>query len=299
MLASVAKPVSMSGEPMTYTTQAFEPATYHVTCFPARIDESRVENWTLKQLGDDSFHARLRDVLPPEERTYYAPSVNMMSGAVESHDAFAISFCLDGSRRIRRPGYVGTERIACDSTYIGLHDGGIMAAGGCPLIVLNGFGADEEICLFAHGGRDSLIDPGTYDGSSPRKHFSVVDAMVAYAVEQCGVDRKHLFLRSFFSLPWQRFRHDATDDRSQRIRRVLAKRGQESALQLNEEGVQCLSLNTLIKRQAEQLNIAFALDVGLLDLPENGDFAYTRHPNPELGGTMRNLVTLERCAPQH
>lgn len=293
MHATLAQRVDSSGEPMVYQTELYEPAAYTVTCFPARSSDGEVQNWTLKQLGDDDFRARLCDVLPPEERTYYAPSVDLMSGAILPHDAFSIAFHLDGSRRIRRPGYEGGSRLACDGTFLEAKEAGIMTAGGCPLIVLNGFGVHSELCLFGHGGRDSLIDPSVHTGKPPRKHFSVVEAMVACAREYFGAEPQRLLLRSFFSLPWRTFKHDQNDPRTQAIHAALKDRRQDNALIQNEKGEHCLSLNELIRIQAEKLDISF-VETGLFDLPEDGDCAYTRHPSPELAGSVRNLVVLER-----
>lgn len=286
---------------MSFQSPVFEPVQYSIECFPARKADGTIQNLSLKQLKDPNFLSLLRATLSDEECTYFAPTVNAMSGIVLSHKPFTDICELDRHRiKMCRPGYIGNAdaRIPCDGTFIERMEGFIMAAGGCPLVVLSGRGEHGRcICIVAHAGRDCLIDPlMVRKGQPSRAHESVIDAMVAYAKKYFGAEPEDLILRSFYSLPWQAFPHDQNDpehrDVNKKLHEYLKQRGLDRAI-FEQENVQYLSLNEIIRLQANKLGIG-QIQAGLLDLPINGDYAYTRHALPELGGTMRNLVVMRR-----
>lgn len=299
MNAPFARPETKPGTSLAFRSPAFEPVRYSVECIPAREATGSVRNWSLTQLSDYTYLSRLREALPDGECRYYAPSVYAMSGAMATHVSFTDIYELDRFRNIRRPGYrEGTDtRIPCDGTVIGPKEGFVMTAGGCPLLVLSGTGeCGRCLCIVAHAGRDSLIDPFRVGkAASPRLHEGVVESMVAYARQHFFAKPNELILRSFFSLPWQAFPHDPRDAAhgaaNEQLQEYLRKNDLERALIENIEGELCLSLNVLIRHLAEQQGIN-CIETGLDDLPESGDFAYTRHALPELSGKTRNLVVM-------
>lgn len=300
MNAPFARPETKPGTPLTFRSSA-EPVRYSVECAPAREAGGLVRNWSLTQLSDYAYLSRLRDALPDGECRYYAPSVYQMSGAVARHVSFTDIYELDRFRSIRRPGYREglNTRIPCDGTWVGSKEGFVMTAGGCPLLVLSGTGeCGRCLCIVAHAGRDSLIDLFRVGKAiRPRAHESVVESMVAYARQYFSAKPKELILRSFFSLPWQAFPHDQRDTShgaaNKKLQEYLLECGLERALIENTDGEICLSLNVLVQLLAEQQGIG-CIETGHHDLPEDGDFAYTRHALPELGGVVRNLVMLRR-----
>lgn len=284
-----------------FPPQEDEPVLYTATCLAARGENGLVQNLSLTQLGNVQFIAWLREKLPKGERAYYAPTVAAMSGAILPHKSFTDFYTIDRFRHIARPGYIGTtnDRLPCDGTIIGRNDGFIMSAGGCPLIVLTGVGEDgSPICIAAHAGRHSLLDPfALSEEKTPREHFSVVTAMVTFARNHYQARPEDLILRSFFSLPMRRYPHDPRDpqyrEKSQRLHECLRARGLGGALLERDDGVICLSLSELIRLQAQAERVG-KIDTARLTLPEDGNFAYTQHPRLELRGAVRNLVILTR-----
>lgn len=288
-------------ETLSFTAPAFEPGRYRVACLSPVETDGEVRNWTLKQLDHPAFKARLLNALPHERpRRYFAPTVDRMSGATQPQEAFTILYPLSRNCIVQRPGFrhASNEKVACDGTSVGRHDGFLMSAGGCPLIVVSGTTHEgEEICLAAHAGRESLVDPFfTRSKPVPRPHTSGVNTLVAYA-EVLGARPEDLTLRSFYSLPWHTFTH-ALDDPKYGERNTLRYEylrglGMAGVFLERDDGVLCLSLSMLIKLQAERLGVG-KIEVGECTLPENGPFAYTSHANPALSGSMRNLVYLVR-----
>lgn len=282
-----------------FPAQKDEEVPYSSFCIAARGENNQDRSLSLSRLDDTQFICQLQGLLPEGERTYYAPTVAAMSGAVFPQKPFTDIYTVDRLRRIARPGYVGTTnaRLPCDGTVIGRSDGFLMSAGGCPLIVLSGVGQDGPVCIAAHAGRYSLIDPFVLNKKKgARTHFSVVNAMVAYARKHYRARSENLILRSFFSLPSARYPHDLRDPKhgrkSARLQECLKKRNLAGALARRDDGVVCLSLSELIRLQAEAERVG-KIDTSRLSLPANGNFAYTQHPETEMR-TARNLVVLTR-----
>ncbi|MDB4992521.1 MAG: hypothetical protein JWL75_766 [Parcubacteria group bacterium] len=293
-----------SREALTFPPIAFEPGKYIVKCFPARESDGVIRDWSLSQLEESDFQMRLQGVLPHERRRrrqFYAPTVKAMSGVYLQPELFTALYPLNNWCTIRRPAFRSRspEMVKCDATSIPPHQGMIMSAGGCPLVVMNGkTPAGEEFCFAAHAGRASLIDDRLFtEGLPSRAHFSVIDALVAQA-EALGVLPKDLILRSFFSIPWFRLMHEFSDPKFGKLNLaryayLKSMHALDGVFIAQEDRRLCLSLSGLIQRQAQRHGIV-RIESGLLELPEDGDYAYTRHVDPELAGTTRNLVMVMR-----
>jgi hypothetical protein len=283
---------------LQFTSPRTDYVHYSVHCIPV-WDGEEMTNWSLKQLGTPAFNARLRAQLPPKVTTLYAPTVADMSGVIVESKRFTRAFPLDDRVTLWRPPLEKnskTNLLSCDGTQFLENEGFCMSAGGCPLIVLSGLTTKGEyLCLMAHAGEDSLLDKevvGGVDSFPSRTTFSVVDAMVNYAVQR-GADVEDLTLRSFFSLPWETFAHPFDDRRKGKYYRKMSdffdkNRFYESAIRY-KDGIMCVCLSSLIKRQAEYRGIG-RIDTGLCTLPIDGNYAYTRHKNPSCAGKVRNLV---------
>lgn len=298
MYASTASAL-LPGAALSFTSPVFEPGRYTVTCLPARGANGDICNYTLDRIHEPGFLEFLASSLPDRRvRTYFVPTVRAMSAIILPQTSFTVTYPLDGERIIRLPKVTELthKSFLCEGTCIGLGEGFLAAMGGCALVVLTGVGDAGDFCIAAHAGRDSLIAHSFGVRNAHRAHFSVMDTMVACA-RKMGAHPKDTVLRSFFILPWNAHPHTFDDpvygDYNRKTYRLLQEHELASAFLAREDGVQCLSLAVLIALQAHKHGIG-KVESGLLGLPQDGDFAYTRHADPELAGAVRNLVFLTR-----
>lgn len=283
---------------LCYDSPQDETVRYRIQCEPATGPDGTIRNMSLKQLGDPEFCEWLGGYLTSiGVKEAFAPTVNYMSGVILPAERFTRVFLCSRHVSVRRPGYKkanSDELQACDGTRIAKRKTFLMSAAGCLALVLTGVTASgEEICLCAHAGRNSLIDMNQIRrGKQSRAYFSVVDALVAHA-KKLGTLHETLVFRSFFSVPWQSFPHSLSDPiykkTNQRVFNYFGQHANKGVFREREDGVLCLSLSAVVAVQAAAQGIP-VIEVGLHDLPENGDFAKTTHQTPELAGNVRNLV---------
>lgn len=285
---------------LSFTTPPEEDVQYTVTCFPAREDGT-IRNWTFGDLDDSAFKERLRSKVPQGITTVYAPSVVKMSGVVLPPERFTRIFPIDRGLVVRRPGFIkdsNDDMVGCDGTQIARNTAGSMTAGGCAFIIVSGLTeTGEDLCLMAHAGRDSLIDMHVIKHEkSSRAHFSIVDAMVAYAARR-GARTENLILRSFFALHWVAFEHRLDYPGREALHEKLVTFFNEhpyfsSALKMRYGRTPCICLSTLIQQQANTYPFKHVQTMDHV-LPVDGSYAYTRHTDPEMRGErneLRNLV---------
>jgi len=302
MLSNTIPPEELApGSPLTFHSGMCEVVGYTARCIPAKdASTGAINTWSLTQLSEPAFIERLGSALPRalKKSVFYAPAVDAMSAVVLDQELITHEFPIDDMRTVVRPEYQpgGKTRIACDGVPLHRGDSFIMSAGGCPLLILTGYDASgAAFCITAHAGRNSLIDMRIVRGlPRTRNSMSIVDSMVAYVKAKHGPNVRGLVMRCFFSLPWERYPHSMDDPTygvaNNNLRTHLLSAGMFGAL-LQKDGNHHLSLPTLVRLQAARHDMAVFTHG--FDLPVQGDFGYTTHPDPALRGA-RNLVVVHR-----
>ncbi len=282
-----------------WCTPSSELVQYSTQCeAPQIVENGGVEVLSFTQLGEPAFSERLRSSIPRGISHVYAPTVARMSSVVLGPERFTDIYPLGSGVNVYRPGFQknSNEKEGCDGTLVGPSEGFVGSFAGCPFIVLSGpTHTGEKLCLAAHAGRDSLMDKRLIaSGTASRSHFSIVDALVAFARKQ-HADPRELTLRSFFSIPWEAYPHNLNDPEYAQINRqryvFLGQHQRDDGIFIQKDGVLHFCLSSLIQYQAKQLGIG-RIETGLCTLPKDGAHAYTTHPS--LGGSVRNLVLLTR-----
>jgi hypothetical protein len=259
---------------------------YQVQCYPPRH--------SLLTEGAETFTDRLSRVVVSnngnkQEKTridrVFLPDVQAMSGRRARFSEFKKTGVLhDGKVEVY------TAEAPSDVVAIRRRQGVFFRAGGCLLVVATGGG----YCVAGHAGRDSLVCPvGT-----TRAHESVVHA-IAESFDRKGIARSNIMIRTFFGIQPEAFVHDPAHPERGEYNQALLEHVQEIEDRVSRKAhrlgikqwssrdtiirirdkVPHLSLYHLLKAQAILLEI---YNIGNeKPLPIDGDFAYTRHRDPE------------------
>ncbi|MEK7100074.1 MAG: hypothetical protein AAB883_02980 [Patescibacteria group bacterium] len=268
--------------PVPYRVQCFQPS--HPLVKETETIEDRLAR--LSVVDDGKRDKKKVDRI-------FLPNVGVMSARRNHFTEF-------DSKRVLSNGVelYGSYKPA-DVVAIRKRQGVFFQAGGCLLVVATA----EEYCVAGHVGRESLIRPP----GAEREYESVVNA-IAESFDRKGIARENIVLRAYFGIQPRVFPHDPTyPGREALYENLLAKAGsiqsrvrkKERVKKWNQNdfilevigGIPHLNLYLLLKAQAllEDIErIAFEKP-----LPINGDFAYTRHTNPELA-RARNSVFVYR-----
>lgn len=215
----------------------------------------------------------------------FAPSIGYRSGAIvyphQLSDQIRLSdaVCLHRNREVPADGLLIKKKQAF-----------MMANGGCPIIVADAQG----IVIVAHAARDSLLDRAFITtGERSREHMSVVNAIQS-AFRHMHIHQRHVSLAVFFGIPVLPFTHPVNDPAANGYNRKMVDhvlREWGSGIIVDPQGKAHLSISHLIKAQATTIGFK---DVLLRHpLPEDGEFAYTRHDDENLC-KKRNLILVWR-----
>ena len=154
--------------------------------------------------------------------------------------------------------------------------------------------------VFAHAGRDSLIDRvQARTGEQSRPHQSVV-ASIAEAFEGRGISPRRVGIRAFFGVDHRAFGHPLHEDHdgSEENRLIVEHIARQwpawsDRIVTVEDNVAYLSLRCLI--QAETVRLGFRSFGYEKVLPISGAYGHTRHPDPALK-QARNLIIVHRTS---
>lgn len=187
--------------------------------------------------------------------------------------------------------------LAIEGTEIMKHEGAAFTMGGCAFLVLTFMDrTGTGRCLIGHAGTKSLIDfEHVLHGGAPREHYSIIDALVDYAVAEGGSPER-MVLRSFFEIPWEAYSYSTrdgahSDDNAVLVPHLIEKHGRTDIMEVYQ-GHEHFRTKALVEAQALARGVINVSSECIL--PLDGPFAYTRHSNPRLSGMARNLAVLVR-----
>lgn len=221
-------------------------------------------------------------------RTVYAPkpSFNAMIGPPAM---FTEEILLPYNVTVKRP------VLKIEGTEIMKHEGAAFTMGGCSFLVLTFMDrTGTGRCLIAHAGTASLVDfEHVLHSKEPREHYSIIDALVEYAVVEGGAPER-MALRSFFEIPWEAYSYSAHDsaygeDNAALRDHLIEKHGRTDIME-KYQGHEHLRTKALVEAQALAHGIVNVSSECIL--PLGGPFAYTRHSNLKLRGEARNLAII-------
>lgn len=164
---------------------------------------------------------------------------------------------------------------------------------GCMLIAATATGTDGTLRLAAsHAGFASLVDLDKIEGKGGRQYESVVYSIAAAFKERCDIDSHDVTIECFFGLAPSALIYHYGNKNSELHKKFLdylvPRWGEEVAYETEDakgRGV-VVDPGALFLAQALPL---FKSVVRCCDIEVNGPYANTRHPDPALAGTRRNL----------
>lgn len=135
----------------------------------------------------------------------YAPSPTKANGEIIEPTMLKWPFVLGGGIRLFR-----NPKMPADGTFLrGAGDAGIFSAGGCGVIVA----VLGQRLIFAHAGRESLIDRERVLGGQGRRNESVVDSVVeAFRELDSRADLRTLQAWMLYSIKPEDFLHRFDDE---------------------------------------------------------------------------------------
>lgn len=290
-LKTLVNPVSVTPSEISFRTGASEPVVYTARCLaPDGGDWSISQLFEINRKSSYTYKHRLGTQFANRGVTeVFSPIDHLMSAVFLPQDEFRLTISLGYEDLcLHRPSKPS------DATIIRKGQAFLITPGGCPLVVLSFIGKDGlPYCIAAHAGRKSLIDYKLIlEGYSSRSAFSIVESIVAKAM-QLGGEVATMYLRSFFSIPWEAYRFSVDDTRHGKTNLAVnsyLKSKYGSDVLVTTDGHEHYSLNKIIEAQARGFGIGH-IETGW-SLPYNGPYAYTTHDNPLLADKVRNLVTL-------
>lgn len=269
------------------------PLAFTACCFGDHFGGYGNTNWTLGRFYQDTY----------EEDDCLLRQITHVTDIFRSGRVFAPSPALFNAKICSQKDMRGKAPIPllngksvhrnkdcpADGTYLNPGEMGIISAGGCPLIVAT----CKNRLIFAHAGRDSLIDRKLIQSGVPgRERESVVDSIVEQFAEDIDFWSIHVYV--YFALnPWV-LSHPLNSPEygtfNQKMFDYVGKKWKEGCATI-EEGAVHLDLPLLIRRQFEQqglppLNIHTNFD----RIDESPHFHHTR---AELKN-HRNLLVVAR-----
>ena len=165
----------------------------------------------------------------------YAPTPVKFNGEIIEPTMLNRAFVLGkGVLLFRNP------KVPADGTFLrGAGDAGIFSAGGCGVIVAI---LDDRL-IFAHAGRESLIDRDRVLGKHGRRNESVVDSIVeAFRELDSHADLRKLHAWPFYSIKPEDFLHRFDDKEHLKYNRLvgpdLEDRGLGAGVRQKIEGVE-------------------------------------------------------------
>lgn len=278
---------------LEYPPQATDPIKYEVRCLaPNPYDLSFNQLYEPDTAKRNAYYRRMGAIFAAYNlRTILAPKPKF-NAVVGSPGLFTEEFHLPFDVTIKRPS------VLVEGTEISEFQGGAFTAGGCPFLVLTFIDEKGQArLLFAHAGTGSLIDfEHAVHLNAPRPHYSVVDALVDYAVAEGG-QPEWMTLRCFFSIPCEAYQYSMKNPVHGEENKVLFthlsnKYGETSFFE-TYDGHEHFNLEKLVEVQAHARNIVRVSSH--CTLPKKGRFAHTRHAVPELSGLARNLEIIIVC----
>jgi len=144
----------------------------------------------------------------------YAPSPVKSNGEIIEPTMLNRPFVLgNGILLFRNP------KMPADGTFLrGAGDAGIFSAGGCGVVVAT----LGDRLIFAHAGRESLIDRERVIGGQGRRHESVVDSIVeAFRDTDSRVDLRKLHVWMLYSIRPEDFLHRFDDSSHRKYNRLV------------------------------------------------------------------------------
>lgn len=147
-------------------------------------------------------------------------------------------------------------KVPADGTFLrGAGDAGIFSAGGCGVIVA----ILGDRLIFAHAGRESLIDRDRVLGEQGRRRESVVDSIVeAFHELDSRADLRKLHAWVLYSIKPEDFLHRSDDQKHLKYNRLvgpdLEDRGLGAGVRQKTEGVE-LDLPVVAGAQFVQLGV--------------------------------------------
>ena len=181
----------------------------------------------------------------------YAPSPVKANGEIIEPTMLNRPFVLgNGILLFRNP------KVPADGTFLrGAGDAGIFSAGGCGVIVAT----LNDRLIFAHAGRESLIDRERVLGGQGRRRESVVDSIIeAFREIDSRADMRKLHAWMLYSITPEDFLHRFDDkvyrDYNCHIGPYLQRLGLEAGAQRAAEGLR-LNLPAIAKTQFIQLGV--------------------------------------------
>lgn len=255
--------------------------------------ERNLSDWTLKDLQlpeDVESHRPLANAI---SRVFmklsitraWAPSVASANAVIIDSKNLINGIFLKGHRVLYRNPYA-----PADGTFLARGEVFVMNAAGCPLIVAT---AGKEM-IVAHAGIHSLTDKAMYTDKAPRRHRSVVDAIIE-ALLRCvdNLDPKDIKMWVLFSIPTQSFvYHFGNSQYGKRNRQfidILKRDYPICIFEKRKRHYARIDLETLIMTQANKKGVkkVFISD----SLSKHPELTHTRKGTDH---RKRNLVVVQR-----
>ena len=231
-------------------------------------------------------------------RKAFVPTVSAFSGRIATASDLMEIIELDHGRQYR------TCATAVEGGEVAVGEALMVGAGGCPFIVAyDTIPGGVSRMIFAHAGRDSLIDRKRIDNGTPREHEGILYAIAA-AFEDWGTPPNRVSIEAFFSIDPEVFLHSfdipGDEERAQAHRalyRDIRRRWGDAACYEAQtpDGHPAAAIDQpqLILAQAQEIGFGFCRHQGLLPLA--GPYPHTRHPVEAMRG-KRNMIILHRTA---
>lgn len=259
----------------------------------AHLHARHLSNWSLKDLqlpADVGFNKPLigaiSDVFTKLNITHaWAPSVASANAMIIDHKDLMYGISLKGNKILYR-----NPNVPADGIFLEHGEAFVMSSAGCPLIVAT---AGNEM-IAAHAGIHSLMDKSMYTNQAPRRHKSVVFAIIEAMLRSVdNLELKDIKMWVLFSIPASVFTyHFGSSQYGKRNRLfidVIKEEYPECVIEKQHNNCAQIDLETLIMMQATQKGVT---NVFISDsLSEHPGLTHTRK------GTdykKRNLIVVRR-----
>lgn len=245
-------------------------------------DWSLAHLYTQEDAGSELGERVARELAERDIDRAYAPSVAHMSAYIAHPDELVDHIELPYGMELWR-----NKALPSDGIMLDPREAMIMGGGGCPVAIATGYGK----CSVSHVGRDSALDRGRIVNETPRRHFSVIQAMA----EVLGEPNFNVRLRCLFAISREVFdhsyEHPEYGDYNKRMAE-FAKHHFGPETIVGKDHVVYLDMERLVLNQARLCGFT-AVEVADMLLPIHSSFGHTRHPDASMR-PMRNLVIVHR-----
>ncbi len=251
-------------------------------------------NWTLRHLqsqsdvaGNQVLVERLWEImLELGARKVFAPSPVTFNARVVSPKLLTSEIVLGAGFTLYR-----NALCPADGTWLSPGQAGIISAAGCPVIVA----CYENRCVFAHAGRDSLLDRGRISGTNTREVESVCESMLE-ALAAPKALRGRAYFYAFFSIGPSVLTHELAHPAYGEFNRAMhfhLRRLWGEGCSYEREGIIHLNLMNLIRNQLMRFGVPKRnITLHAKKIEKRPELFHTR----DGGGQNRNLIVIARHA---